>query len=88
MSLLFISYKRSTAAVAPLMDKLKAAKYRLWFDRNEIHLGDPDWQGLIDQGLTLCDGLILNIGLDPVWWRMNKRHIQDKWALSKACELR
>jgi formylglycine-generating enzyme required for sulfatase activity/energy-coupling factor transporter ATP-binding protein EcfA2 len=61
MPTLFISYKRGTAAVAPLMDKLRAAAYRLWFDRDEIHLGDPDWQARIDQGISLSDGVILNI---------------------------
>ncbi len=61
MPTLFISYKRGTTAVAPLMDKLLEAHYRLWFDRDEIHLGDPDWQARIDQGLSLCDGVILNI---------------------------
>ncbi len=40
MPTLFISYKRGTTAIAPLMERLKAAGYRLWFDRNEIHLGD------------------------------------------------
>ncbi len=61
MPTLFISYKRGTTAVAPLMEKLRAAHYRLWFDRDEIHLGDPDWQARIDQGLQQCDGVILNI---------------------------
>ena len=61
MPTLFISYKRGTAAVASLMDKLSEAHYRLWFDRDEIHLGDPDWQARIDQGLQRCDGVILNI---------------------------
>jgi hypothetical protein len=61
MPTLFISYKRGTAAVAPLMEKLKAAHYRLWFDRDEIHLGDPDWQARINQGLQRCDGVLLNI---------------------------
>ncbi len=61
MPTLFISYKRGTAAVAPLMEKLRDAHYRLWFDRDEIHLGDPDWQAQIDTGLTRCDAVILNI---------------------------
>ncbi len=51
MPTLFISYKRGTTAIAPIMDVLRAAKYRLWFDRDEIHLGDPDWQARIDRGL-------------------------------------
>ena len=61
MPTLFISYKRGTTAVAPLMERLHNAHYRLWFDRDEIHLGDPDWQARIDQGLQRCDGVILNI---------------------------
>jgi formylglycine-generating enzyme required for sulfatase activity/energy-coupling factor transporter ATP-binding protein EcfA2 len=61
MPTLFISYKRGTSAVAPLMEKLRDAHYRLWFDRDEIHLGDPDWQARINQGIQRCDGLILNL---------------------------
>jgi hypothetical protein len=61
MPTLFISYKRGTAAVAPLMERLKADCYRCWFDRDEIHLGDPDWQARIDTGIQQCDGVILNI---------------------------
>ena len=64
MPLLFISYKRGTTSIAPLMDKLRAAKYRLWFDRDDVHLGDPDWQAKIDRGLELCGGVIL--GLSPL----------------------
>lgn len=63
MPTLFISYKRGTTAIAPLMDLLKAAHYRLWFDRDDIHLGDPDWQARIDRGLERCDGVLL--GLSP-----------------------
>lgn len=61
MPTLFISYKRNTSAVAPLMERLRAKHYRLWFDRDEIHLGDPDWRARIDQGLARCDGVILNL---------------------------
>jgi hypothetical protein len=61
MPMLFISYKRGTAAVAPLMERLRAEHYRLWFDRDEIHLGDSDWQARIDQGLGVSDAVILNI---------------------------
>ncbi|MDQ7035754.1 MAG: TIR domain-containing protein, partial [Anaerolineae bacterium] len=77
MPTLFISYKRKTSAVAPLMERLRAAYYRLWFDRDEIHLGDPDWQARIDQGLQRCDGVILNITPDacasePVRYEVRK----------------
>lgn len=61
MPTLFISYKRGTSAVAPLMQRLREEHYRLWFDRDEIHLGDTDWQVRIDEGLRVCDGVILNI---------------------------
>jgi len=61
MPTLFISYKRGTTAIAPLMNHLRAAKYRLWFDRDEIHLGDPDWQARIDRGLENSQGMILGI---------------------------
>jgi hypothetical protein len=83
MPTLFISYKRGTAAVAPLMEKLKAAHYRLWFDRDEIHLGDPDWQKRIEQGLDRCDGVILNItpaacASEPVRYEIRKARELDK----------
>lgn len=51
MPTLFISYKRGTTSIAPLMEILKSKKYRLWFDREDIHLGDPNWQARIDEGL-------------------------------------
>lgn len=77
MPTLFISYKRGTTAVAPLMERLKQAHYRLWFDRDDIHLGDPDWQARIDQGLSLCDGVLLNItpsacASEPVRYEVRK----------------
>lgn len=59
MPTLFISYKRGTAAVAPLIEQLQKAHYRIWFDRDEIKLGDSDWQARIDQGIELSDGVIL-----------------------------
>ena len=77
MPTLFISYKRGTAAVAPLMEKLRDAHYRLWFDRDEIHLGDPDWKARIDQGVQQSDGLILNLtpaacASEPVQYEVRK----------------
>jgi len=61
MPTLFISYKRKTTSVAPLMERLKAAQYRLWFDIDEIRLGDADWRVPIQQGIERSDGLILCI---------------------------
>jgi len=61
MPTLFISYKRGTSAVAPIMERLRAAHYRLWFDRDEIHLGDADWQAKIDHGLQACAAAILMV---------------------------
>ena len=77
MPTLFISYKRKTASVAPLMQVLRQAHYRLWYDRDEIHLGDADWQTRIDQGLEQCDGVILNItpaacASEPVRYEVRK----------------
>ena len=77
MPTLFISYKRGTSAVAPLMERLRQAHYRLWFDRDEIHLGDTDWQARIDQGIQRCDGLILNLtpaacASEPVQYEVKK----------------
>jgi hypothetical protein len=80
---LFISYKRGTAAIAPLMAELRSAGYRLWFDRDEIHLGDPDWQARIDRGLERCDGVIL--GLTPAACESEpvQYEIQQALALGK-----
>ncbi len=61
MPTLFISYKRLTGLVGPILEKLRAAHYRLWFDKDEIHLGDPDWQARIDLGLQISDGVVLCI---------------------------
>ncbi|MCA9913914.1 MAG: toll/interleukin-1 receptor domain-containing protein, partial [Anaerolineae bacterium] len=77
MPTLFISYKRNTTAVAPLMEKLRDAHYRLWFDRDEIHLGDDDWQARIDQGIRVSDAVILNItpaacASEPVRYEVRK----------------
>lgn len=77
MPTLFISYKRGTAAVAALMEKLREAHYRLWFDRDEIHLGDTDWQARINQGLELSAAVILNItpaacASEPVRYEVRK----------------
>jgi formylglycine-generating enzyme required for sulfatase activity len=59
MPKLFISYKRGTDGVEKLKTDLREAKYALWFDRDDIHLGDPDWQAKIEQGLRSCDGMVL-----------------------------
>ena len=59
MPKLFISYKRGTDGVQKLMDDLRAERYALWFDRDDIHLGDPDWEAKIVQGLRECAGVIL-----------------------------
>lgn len=78
MPTLFISYKRGTTAIAPLMERLRAAKYRLWFDRDEIHLGDPDWQARIDQGLACSQGVIL--GITPAACESEPVRYEVRWA--------
>jgi hypothetical protein len=59
------------------MEKLKEANYRLWFDWEEIHLGDSSWQARIDRGLEKCDGVILCISpaacqSEPVRYEVRK----------------
>jgi hypothetical protein len=62
MPTLFISYKRGTAGINPLRERLKAARYRTWYDQDDIHVGD-DWQQSIDQGIDHSDAVI--VGLTP-----------------------
>ncbi|MBK8028792.1 MAG: SUMF1/EgtB/PvdO family nonheme iron enzyme [Chloroflexi bacterium] len=59
MPKLFISYKRKTDGVEKLKADLRTAKYGLWFDRDDIHLGSEDWQADIERGIEGCAGLIL-----------------------------
>ena len=59
MPKLFISYKRGTDGVQKLMARLRDERYALWFDRDDIHLGDPDWEAKIVQGIRECAGVIL-----------------------------
>ncbi|MCA0453428.1 MAG: SUMF1/EgtB/PvdO family nonheme iron enzyme [Chloroflexi bacterium] len=59
MPKLFISYKRKTNGVEKLKDDLRAEKYALWFDRDDIHIGDSDWQAKIEAGLRECSGMVL-----------------------------
>ena len=58
MPMLFISYKREAANVMPLMKELRRAGYRLWFDRDEIHLGDDSWKKRVEDGIEKADALI------------------------------
>ena len=51
MPRLFISYKRNTDGVEKLKNDLRAARYALWFDRDDIPLGSPDWQAEIETAL-------------------------------------
>ena len=42
MPTLFISYKRDTTPIAPLMERLCNVHYHHWFDRDEIYLRAAD----------------------------------------------
>ncbi len=62
MPLLFISYKRGTASILPLMERLRAAHYRLWYDKDDIHAGE-NWREAINRGVDGADAVI--VGLTP-----------------------
>ncbi|MGO8672982.1 MAG: TIR domain-containing protein, partial [Capsulimonadaceae bacterium] len=62
MPTLFISYKRGSAAVNPLRERLRAAGYRTWYDNDDIHAGD-NWRAAIDQGVDCSDAVV--VGLTP-----------------------
>lgn len=40
MALIFISYKRGTAAVGPLRQYLESEFYGTWFEHEDIYVGD------------------------------------------------
>ena len=62
MPTLFISYKRGTSAFAPLMDRLHAENYSLWYDKDDIHAGE-NWREAINRGVDASDAVI--VGLTP-----------------------
>jgi hypothetical protein len=62
MPLLFMSYKRGTVAVIPLMKALTEAGYRLWYDKDDIHAGE-NWREAINRGVDSSAALV--IGLTP-----------------------
>jgi formylglycine-generating enzyme required for sulfatase activity len=58
MPSLFISYKRGTSAVIPLIERLRAAYYRVWYDKVDIRTGD-NWREAINRGVDACDALLI-----------------------------
>jgi hypothetical protein len=52
-------------------------------ERNTEKQGDGETEKRVNAKAQRDGG-----GLDPVWWRVNKRQVQDKWALSNATGLR
>lgn len=63
MPKLFISYKRGTSAVIPLIEKLRLAHYDVWYDKLDIHAGQ-DWQESINQGLDQSDAVLVALTPD------------------------
>lgn len=63
MPTLFMSYKRGTAAINPLRERLGASKYRIWYDKDNIHSGD-DWREAINQGIDHSDGVVVGLTRD------------------------
>ena len=62
MPKLFISYKRGTSGIIPLMERLRGEHYRLWYDKDDIHAGE-NWRESINRGVDTCDAVI--VGLTP-----------------------
>lgn len=61
MPLLFISYKREKDQknLEQLIQKLDEALYAVWYDREQIRIGDPSWRAKIRDGITRSNGLVL-----------------------------
>ncbi len=59
MARLFISYRRQDDGVQYLKERLKQAHYAIWFDTDNILLGDPDWQESIVRGMESSDAVVL-----------------------------
>lgn len=52
MPKLFISYKRGTSGIIPLMERLRGEHYRRWYDKDDIHAGE-NWRESINRGVAL-----------------------------------
>lgn len=59
MARLFISYRRDDDGVLFIKERLKQAHYAVWFDTDNIRLGDPDWQASIARGIESSDAMVL-----------------------------
>ena len=57
MPTLFISYKRGDSAVEPVVQALREAKYRTWFDKENILTGTA-WRNSIDHGIEQSAAII------------------------------
>lgn len=72
---LFISYKRGDEYAIHLKEALKDVYFAVWFDRESIRLGDPDWQESIVNGISRSDAVILCLSpraldSDPIKFEM------------------
>lgn len=61
MPLLFVSYRREADQdnLFRLMHFLQEALYAVWYDREQILVGDPSWEAKIDEGIERSNGVIL-----------------------------
>lgn len=58
MPTLFISYKRGDSSIEPIIEKLRAAKYRIWFDKDSVVTGER-WQESIDIGIEQSSAVVV-----------------------------
>ncbi|MFP4322699.1 MAG: SUMF1/EgtB/PvdO family nonheme iron enzyme [Anaerolineales bacterium] len=82
MARLFISYRRQDDGVLYVKEQLKAAHYAIWFDTDNILLGDPDWQESIVRGIENSQGVVLC--LSPRVLQSEPIRFELRTALSKG----
>ena len=58
MARLFISYKRKTAAVVPLVSKLQDEKFYVWFDTKDVPTGESDWWLATSKAISETDAVV------------------------------
>lgn len=82
MPTLFISYKRGTDGIERLVEALRTAHYRAWFDKDDIH-ASKEWQKEIDTGIDQADAIIVGLTSDAcaspyVKYEVDRARLQNK----------
>src|SRR5437899_11330196 len=60
MPTLFFSYKRGDSSVEPIIEKLRDAKYRVWFDKGNIVTGEQ-WRQSIGMGIEQSAAVVVAV---------------------------